>query len=71
MGGVSVTSHKAGLYYDDVRRPAEAGSASRDSSSSPLVKGGGYINITATITRLDGQWPALQSVVFLFAILFM
>ena len=52
QGGVTADSQKGGLYYDDVIHPALPGSASR--KDDVLVHGGGYINITATTTRLDG-----------------
>ena len=53
QGGVTADAQKAGLYYDDVRHPALPGSASRKNDAI-LAHGGGYINITATTTRLDG-----------------
>ena len=60
QGGVAVDSHKGGMYYDDVRYPAFPGSASRRISS--VIHGGGYINITANTTRLDGMVLLLVSV---------
>ncbi|KAL8620488.1 hypothetical protein ACOMHN_056880 [Nucella lapillus] len=51
QGGVG-NGQKGGLFYDSVTLPSLPGSTSR--KDDVIVRGGGYINITANITRLDG-----------------